>query len=113
MSSNGLSLIFSSIFDIKEEKEGHDIEADDDGLLDLSQPPEVTPPEVKKSQLFSSPKVFDKVDNNAIQVRNKTHLVIVNGNIYLKKFSTSPNMLGNFYNSLPVRSRTQLMMFLM
>ncbi|XP_064612085.1 hillarin-like isoform X2 [Liolophura sinensis] len=68
-----LLMIAERLMTIQEEKEGHDIEADDDGLLDLSQPPEVSPPEVKKSQMFSSPKVFDKVDNNAIQTAKQDH----------------------------------------
>ncbi|XP_059163218.1 hillarin-like [Physella acuta] len=41
--------------------------------IDLSRPPPVTPPEFKRSQLFKSPKEFEKIDNHVFQIVQKEY----------------------------------------
>ncbi|KAH9515095.1 hypothetical protein Btru_019215 [Bulinus truncatus] len=40
---------------------------------DLSKPPPVSPPEFKRSQLFKSPKEFEKIDNHVFQIVQKEY----------------------------------------
>lgn len=39
-------------------------------VAELTQPPPVCPPEVKKSQMFKNPKEFERIDNHVFDVRN-------------------------------------------